>query len=59
MVASCPLKNSALFGVGPGPVGAGITGVFDVGTGFVGAGITGGLNTAGVFNQIKKYIVKH
>jgi len=30
MVASCPLKNSALFGVGPGPFGAGITGDFCV-----------------------------
>jgi hypothetical protein len=43
MLASCPFKNSALFGVELGPVGAGITGVFD---------------TSGVFNQIQKYIVK-
>lgn len=42
MVASCPFKDSALFGVGLGPVEAGVTGEFDT------AGVTGEFDTSGV-----------
>jgi hypothetical protein len=56
MLASFPFKNSALFGVGP--FGVGLR-PFGVEPGPVGAGITGVFDTSGVFNQIKKYIVKH
>jgi len=50
MLASCPFKNSALFGVGLRP--------FGVEPGLVVAGIIGVFDTSGVFNQIQKYIVK-
>lgn len=60
MVASCPFKNSALFGVGLGPVRAGITGDFET-SGVVVTGdfdrsgvFSGDFDTSGVFNQIKR-----